>query len=88
MWTKYALDSKFVEQRGNSFFFDQVPNGRYVATGHEHHTNKPIRREYVVNDRIDRQSKWAMWNDFCGRSGLTNIWFVDDDNRRRLIWRG
>lgn len=86
MWTKWAEKSKLVRVEPNGeAYWDDVPYGTYIATGQDI-DNRPIRSEYTVNGS-DRNSIWAMWHDFCGRSGLTRIWFVDDSGNRHLVWR-
>ena len=86
-WTRYAIDSKFVriEENGDTYF-DQVPEGNYLATGKTVDGEK-FRRKYKINYDSSIDSKWNMWRDFCGRHGLKNLWIIRPDGSRKLLVR-
>jgi hypothetical protein len=84
-WTVRAYIDGYVRLEGEGTYFADMPNGNYLATGVDVH-GKRIERRYVVNDTKDYQSKWAMWNDYCGRFGLIRLYHLPDNGGRVLLW--
>ena len=85
-FTAKAVALNYVRQEKDSFYFENMRTGAYLATG-EDINGKRIERRYVIGQE-DNRSPWAMWNDFCGRYGLTNIYHYSEDEGRILIYRG
>lgn len=86
-WTSYAIDSKFVRiEKNGDTYFDQVPEGNYLATG-KTTDGKKFRRKYKINYDSYIGSKWSMWRDFNGRNGLNNLWIIRPDGSRKLLVR-
>lgn len=86
-WTKFAVKNKFVVEAPpltGTYYWDDPKTGRYLAFGRGHHTDKPIKFSYQTGYMNITQ----IWADFCGRSGLTTLWWENpEDNSRHLIWR-
>jgi len=84
-FTQRAVKDGYVRQEGDSFYFENMRTGAYLATGEDVH-GKRIERRYII-DQSDQRSPWALWNDFCGRWGLRNIYHYSEDQGRILIYR-
>lgn len=81
-FTKFAIDKNFVRVEGDSTYFGNMRTGNYRATG-EDINGRTFHRDYII-DQSDRNSPWAMWNDFNGRWGLTRIyWYEVDANGKQ-----